>query len=115
MVKTGVIYTFEIAVYIGNYSHIVKKTDQDFENLESDMKKLYPTAAEVRINEKNLSGTKNWLKRGEEKGEVFESYLLRLSQSFYFYTEVLLDFLEIDEKFKEPLRKMNKRRYSIVS
>lgn len=27
----------------------------------------------------------------------------------------MLDFLEIDEKFKEPLRRNNKRRYSIVS
>lgn len=93
VVKGGVIYTFEVAVYIGNHSHIVRKTDKNFEDLESDMKKLYPTASEVRINEKSLSQTKNWLERGREKGEIFESYLLRLAQSFYFYTEVLLDFL----------------------
>ena len=80
------------------------------------MRRVYPNAHEVRINEKlTPTDTQNWLKLGEEKAVVLERYLLRLVQSFYFYTEVLLDFLCIDEKYKKLLREMNKRRVSIFS
>ena len=70
MTKTGIVYSFQIAVYIGSHVHIITKTDADFHTLESDMKKLYPNASEVRINEKLPTTTQNWLKVGEEKANV---------------------------------------------